>query len=213
MKSSKQRNVARNGRVIAKIPRNMGITPEVSVFDVNTNFATTLAYQVLPLSNLLQGDAFNNRDGSVVQAKHIRVRITCQAPATSVIWSYARFILALSRYDQQALAITDAVNPGGSTAWNVTGAYNQDFVGQSNSDRRLIILQDKTLAFNTGGVNSAVIEWDMPLNHLIRWLASNSSNYPVDGGLVLFFCGQASSLDAGSYPTAYVYSRLEFLDS
>ncbi len=192
------------------VPRALPYRPELSNFDVNYSGTCATTFTNALISSIAQGAAYNNRDGSVVTPSSLE--ITGQITSLSSIENATvRVILAKCRYDQATQTATDAVNPSGGSSFNIVGAYNRDFVGQADSDTRLVILKDEIFTMNTGSRLNVVFYWKIKTEGLIRWLSSNASNIPVDGGYSIFFVCNTSSVV--TFPSINFYSRLVFADS
>ncbi len=181
---------------------------EKQIYDLNASLTCANAFGTVQLSSLAQGSGFNNRDGSIIHPESITVRgVVAFDPVGS---NTCRVILARLRYDGANLTATDAVSPTGGVNWNMTGAYNRDFVGQSEYDRRLVILKDEVFVAGPNWHSVHHFEWRIPVGGIIRYINSNASNVPVDGALVLFY---ADAPTTAVHATIQHYSRLTFTDA
>jgi hypothetical protein len=183
---------------------------EICIFDVNTTgtAAAAKAFTNLQLTNIAQGAGYNQRDGVNIAPKRLRfaMEITMDTSGSSDF----RVILARTWYDQSAMSSTDAVSPSGGNAYNVVGAYNRDFIGQSRADSRLEILDDRIFEGNLGAKCNYYYSVEIPLGGLIRYLQSNATSVPVDGGIGLWYCGGSTT---ATLPAFVAYSRLFYVDA
>ncbi len=189
-------------------PKLRTLTLEKNIWDLNASLTCANAYGVLSLASVSQGASYNQRDGAILHPEFLQVRgVIAMDPAGA---NSVRIILAQLHYDQANLTATDAVAPLGGVNWNITGAYNRDFVGQGLSDRRMTILHDETFVNSTNWHATHHYELRIRLSGIIRYLQSNATNVPIDGGLVLFYCDAPTT---AVHATVQHYSRLVFTDA
>jgi hypothetical protein len=192
----------------SKIPRGLSLMPERSIFEVNSNYNATQVGGVLGISDIAQGVGYNQRKGALIHPRRLEIRFLIENLGSA---QDVRLILGQLMYDEATLSATNFVNPLGGAAWNIVAPYNRDYVGQSQSDRRLRIIRDEI--FHVSNTWKTSQHWFFTVSEsemdLIRYLDSNASNQPIKGALVMYSAGST----VANGPTLQWYARLEFTDA
>lgn len=188
--------IARKAWNTAKYVKGL-INVEKKFFDVNQSGlisgATGTCY---PLSQISQGDAYNNRDGNTVRAKSLLIRN-----------EYA--MSASSEYDFiRVLIFTDNQNSGTTpTVLDVLETANSNSPLNHLNGSRFTIHRDFKLALKKD-LNATQTKTYINLNQHLKY-SSGTATDTREGNLYILF--QPSD---GTNPSSYSYnSRLRFIDN
>ncbi len=188
------------------VPRLPRLDPEVQFFDSFNNGTYATGGSFINLCGISIGDGASNRDGAVVHPVKLEVKVVLtSSAATFVRVIYGRYLTDMG------LASISQILQVSTSPGNLVSPYNRDYNGQSEADRRIEIMYDRTLWLDaaTADPHHLVFSTDVSnIRHpLIRWDAAGASTVPIYGG---YFALIVADTTSGAYSQA---SRITFLDA
>lgn len=204
------RRIVQRRKPPSSFPLMKSLSPEHTFFDYQVAGATSdyngLVYNV---SQVVQGGAYNQRDGTVIHPVKLRLSWLTVCGSTS---DAIRCLLIRTHSDASGFVIGQVLQFTGSSQ-GVLSDYNMEFHGQGKADRRIDILYDETVELSTDWHRLQVRTHTIPLTNseynLIRYPNAGGAVAATGALFVVFISTQAAAAGA----VVGLNTRLSFLDA
>jgi hypothetical protein len=177
------------------------INSELKRFDLTTTNAPTSSGNIVPLSDVAQGDDAENRDGNKLMAKYLRFQwfATINGSATATL---VRCIIFVDTENQGVTPTITLLLQSPTSPGNLTSPINTD------QTQRFTILHDQRLSLNTGGVGIAERNVYKNLNFHINYTDGTATSRNKNSIWVAFISNESTNTPSIGYS-----SRLAFYDN
>lgn len=182
---------------VKKIQRLINV--EKKYFDTSAGTQPSSTGTVISLSNIAQGDDYNNRDGHSILAQSIYFKARVGMNSTSP-YSWVRLILFADN-DQRGTdpAVTDLLE---------TSDVNSPL--QHDVNRRFNIIMDKEVSLSNTGTQAVFIKKFIKYNQHLKYTGTAGTDASAqEGNLFLLLISSESTL----VPIVQWYNRLRFTDN
>lgn len=171
---------------------------------------------LIPLTDISQGDDYNNRNGRSIKAKSLQVRYVVKFPTTSTADHVAVRLVIVMVKDLNSTTIplaSDIYEYDGTTSGTKAQMVNAFRNNENNNARNFKVLMDKRVTLDKDYKSEIVLTKYLKLGHHIRWVGTTGGSFSYGHLFQFYIVDNDVTTTATNEVQVVAQSRFKYVDN